>query len=103
MKVDPDVPLYQFKQWDGKLVREWRQLKFKDGVDPSAVVFATGYADDAIRSFALFQRLQGAGVIPTGGEISGLCGNAPGHYLHVYRAARRRGLRAGSILPASDC
>ena len=66
MEVDPDVPAYQFTQWDGKIIREWRQLRFKPGVDPSTVVFQTGYADDACRAFACFDRLQADGVIPAG-------------------------------------
>ena len=89
MEVDPDVPLYQFKQWDGKIVREWRQLKFKDGVDLSAVVFNTGYADDAIRSFALFQRLQEAGVIPSGVKYQA-CMATPLAISYMFIAPRAR-------------
>ena len=64
LEVDPDIPTYQFTQWDGVVLWETEQLRFRDGVDPSTVTFDTGYADDAIRSFAVFDRLQGDGVIP---------------------------------------
>lgn len=66
LEVDREIPPYQFKQWDGKVVFEFEQLKFRDGVDPSAVAFNTGYADDAILAFESFDRLQGQGVIPEG-------------------------------------
>ena len=41
MEVDPTVPPYQFVQWDGKVVREIEQLRFKPGVDPATVRFET--------------------------------------------------------------
>lgn len=66
MEVDPTVPVYQFIQFDGTVVFEIDQVRFKDGVDPAKVVFETGYADDAIRNFATFDRLQGDGKIPAG-------------------------------------
>tara|TARA_R110002110_G_scaffold400568_1_gene617099 strand:+ start:330 stop:1376 length:1047 start_codon:yes stop_codon:yes gene_type:complete len=66
MEVDPDVPVFQFIQFDGKVVFEVNQLRFRDGVNPADVVFETGYADDAIRNFATFDKLQSDGVIPAG-------------------------------------
>ena len=48
------------------MVFEIDRLRFKQGVDRSQVTFDTGYADDAIRSFAIFDRLQNDGVIPEG-------------------------------------
>jgi len=63
---DPDVPVFQFIQFDGKVVFEVNQLRFRDGVDPDGIEFSTGYADDAIRNFAIFDRLQTEGVIPAG-------------------------------------
>jgi hypothetical protein len=89
MEIDPQVPVYQFKQWDGKIVREWRQLKFKDSVEPSAVMFATGYADDACRAFALFQRLQEAGVIPAGVKYQ-TCAATPLAITYMFIAPRAR-------------
>jgi hypothetical protein len=65
-EVDHDIPPFPFRQWDGKLLWEIQRLKFRHDVDPKGVDFDTGYADDAIRSFAVFDRLQGEGVIPAG-------------------------------------
>lgn len=66
MEVDPDAAVFQFVQFDGKVVFEVNQLRFKAGVNPADVVFETGYADDAIRNFATFDRLQAEGAIPAG-------------------------------------
>ena len=59
-----DVPPFRFVQWDGKVVREIPRLRVKPGatIDPST--FQTGYADMAIESWRIFERLQKAGVIP---------------------------------------
>jgi hypothetical protein len=65
-EVDHSIPPFPFRQWDGKLLWEIQRLKFRHDVDPKGVGFDTGYADDAIRSFAVFDRLQGDGVIPAG-------------------------------------
>src|SRR5262249_53509610 len=61
-----DVPPFKFTQWDGKVVREIPRLRVKPGatIDPST--FKTGYADMAIESWAVFERLQKAGDIPAG-------------------------------------
>ena len=64
METDVETPLLQWRQWDGVLLREIPMAKFKDGVDPKAVTFNTGYADDGIASFAIFDRLQSEGTIP---------------------------------------
>ena len=61
-----DVPPFKFTQWDGKVVREIPRLRVKPGAMPDAVHFRTGYADMAIESWAVFERLQKAGVIPAG-------------------------------------
>ena len=37
--------------------------KFKNGVDPKSVTFDTGYGQEAIESFTVFERLQSEGVI----------------------------------------
>ena len=34
MEIDPTVPPYKFVQWDGKLVREIEQVRFRPGTDP---------------------------------------------------------------------
>ncbi len=64
METDPTVPVFQFIQFDGKVVFEFEQVRFKDGVDLSTVVFDTGYAEDAIRNFPTFEKLQADGTIP---------------------------------------
>jgi hypothetical protein len=64
MEIDPTVPLFVLRQWDGKVLRETPLLRFRADVDPETVVFETGYAAAARASFAVFDRLQGEGVIP---------------------------------------
>ncbi len=59
-----DVPPFRFVQWDGKLVREIPRLRIKPGATPQAGTFKLGYADMAVESWALFDRLQQQGVIP---------------------------------------
>ncbi len=66
MEIDPTVPPYKFVQWDGKLVREIEQVRFKPGVDPATVTFETGYDKAALASWAVFERLRAAGAIPAG-------------------------------------
>lgn len=65
MEVDPTVPPIKWVQWDGKHLRDIHRLRFKRGTDLAKVSFATGYADMAIESFAIFDGLQTQGVIPT--------------------------------------
>jgi len=63
IEVASDVPPFKFTQWDGKVLREIPRLRVK----PGAVVqtgFETGYADMAIESWQIFDRLQQAGDIP---------------------------------------
>jgi len=64
LEIDKDIPVFEFKQWDGKVVFAIERLKFKDGVDPTQVVFNTGYADDALRNYPAFEKLKAEGVIP---------------------------------------
>ncbi|WIM14094.1 hypothetical protein [Enhydrobacter sp.] len=63
MEVDPTVPPYKFVQWDGKVLREIAQLRFKPGIDPDKVAFETGYDKAALASWEVFRRLRDAGVI----------------------------------------
>jgi len=63
-EVDQSLPPFQFKQYDGTVVYEISRLTIRDGVDPKTIIFDTGYADDAIRNFATFNKLQNEGVIP---------------------------------------
>ena len=66
IEVASDVPPFKFTQWDGKLLREIPRLRVKPGarLDPATV--KTGYADMAIESWRLFDRLQQEGIIPAG-------------------------------------
>jgi hypothetical protein len=64
IEVASDAPPFKFIQWDGKLIREIPRLRLKPGVELDPASFKTGYADMAIESWGLFDRLQRAGVIP---------------------------------------
>ena len=64
IEVATDVPPFKFTQWDGKVLREIPRLRLKPGATPDAASFNTGYAEMAIASWGVFERLQQAGVIP---------------------------------------
>ena len=66
LEIDPDMPVFQFTQWDGKVVYEVERLRIRSGVDPASLSFATGYADDAIRNHAIFRRLRDEGAVAAG-------------------------------------
>jgi hypothetical protein len=66
IEVARDLPSFKFIQWDGKLLREIPRLRLKPGITPDPASFSTGYAEMAIQSWRLFDRLQQAGVIPAG-------------------------------------
>ena len=59
-----NVPPFRFIQWDGKLVREIPRLRIKPGATLDPATFKMGYADMAVESWGLFDRLQQQGVIP---------------------------------------
>jgi hypothetical protein len=63
IELAKDVPPFKFVQWDGKVVREIPRLRLKPGAKPDPAGFKTGYADMAIESWRLFERLQKAGAI----------------------------------------
>ncbi len=65
MEVDPTVPPFALRQWDGKLLRETPWLRFREDVDPDSVTFETGYAPAALESYEVFQRLRQEGAIPS--------------------------------------
>src|SRR5258708_35983334 len=65
MEIDPTVPPYKFVQWDGKVVREIPQVRFKPGRDPAKVMFETGYDKAAAASCLVFKRLQTSGATRT--------------------------------------
>ena len=64
IEVATDVPPFKFTQWDGKVLREIPRLRIKPGAKPDPGTFKTGYAEMAIASWSLFERLQTAAVIP---------------------------------------
>src|SRR4029077_14701247 len=59
-----DVPPFKFVQWDGKVIREIPRLRLRPGAVPAPMTFDTGYAEMAIASWSVFERLQRAGIIP---------------------------------------
>lgn len=89
MEIDPTVPPYRFVQWDGKLVREVEQVRFKAGIDPATVVLETGYDKAALASWEVFKRLRTAGVIASGVRFQ-VCLPTPqaSGYLYVSGPAR---------------
>jgi hypothetical protein len=66
IEVATDAPTFKFIQWDGKLIREIQRLRVKPGAKVDAGAIRTGYADMAIESWGLFDRMQKAGTIPAG-------------------------------------
>ncbi len=66
IEVANDVPPFKFAQWDGKVLREIPRLRVKPGAQLDPATINTGYADMAIASWRLFDRLQREGVIPKG-------------------------------------
>lgn len=66
IEVASDVPPFKFIQWDGKLLREIPRLRIKPGARLDPATIKTRYADMAIESWRLFDRLQQEGVIPAG-------------------------------------
>ena len=61
-----DVPPFRWVQWDGKLIREIPRRQVKAGMMPKAEDLKSGYADMAIESWRVFDRMQQAGAIPAG-------------------------------------
>tara|TARA_B100000315_G_C14566245_1_gene583097 strand:- start:33 stop:1073 length:1041 start_codon:yes stop_codon:yes gene_type:complete len=64
MEPDESIPKFEFKQWDGKVIREVQLLKLKNDVDLDTLIFPIGYSEHAIESFKDFTRLQSEGKIP---------------------------------------
>ena len=115
MEIDPTVPPYPFVQWDGKVVREIRQVRFKPGVNPDKVVFETGYDEAATTSYAVFRGLRDAGAIGRGTRFqvslptphsSGylyVSGPARQAYFRVYERALLKALvNIVKAIPAED-
>ena len=66
IEVAQDVAPFKFTQWDGKVLREIPRLRIRPGATPDPDTFDTGYAEMAIASWEVFERLQKEGVIPAG-------------------------------------
>jgi hypothetical protein len=66
IEIATDAPPFQFTQWDGTVVREIPRLRVIDAAALDPAGFETGYAEMAIDSFAVFDKLQNDGVIPAG-------------------------------------
>src|SRR5215475_12921120 len=58
IELAKDVPPCKFVQWDGKVLREIPRLRLKAGANPDPASFKTRYADMAIESWGLFERMQ---------------------------------------------
>ena len=115
MEIDPTVPPYKFVQWNGKVVREIEQLRFKPGIDPATVVFETGYDKAALASWEIFKRLRSSGAIPRHvrfqvclptPQASGylyVSGPARETYFGVYERALKAALaNIAKVIPAAD-
>lgn len=115
MEIDPTVPPYKFIQWDGKLVREVEQVRFKPGVDPATVRFETGYDKAALASWEIFKRLRDAGAIaghvrfqvclptPMASGYLYVSGPARETYFDVYERALKAALaNIAAAIPAND-
>jgi hypothetical protein len=89
MEVDPTVPPFVLRQWDGKVLRETPLLRFRDGVDPDGVAFDTGYAAAAQASFATFRRLQSEGAIAPGTRFQ-VCLPTPMASAYMYVSPKAR-------------
>jgi hypothetical protein len=89
MEIDPTVPLFALRQWDGKLLRESPLLRFRQGIDPDGVKFETGYAEAARASYATFRVLQAAGVIPAGVRFQ-VCLPTPMASAYMYVSPKAR-------------
>ena len=89
MDVDPTVPLFALRQWDGKLLRESPLLRFRPGIDPDGVKFETGYAEAARASYGTFRALQLEGVIPAGVRFQ-VCLPTPMASAYMYVSPRAR-------------
>jgi hypothetical protein len=64
MEPDSSIPKFQFRQWDGKVIREVELLKIRDNIDIEELIFPIGYSEHAIESFKYFEKLQSNGKIP---------------------------------------
>jgi hypothetical protein len=64
MEIDPTVPEFALRQWDGKLMRSIPLLRFKGDADTSAIEFPTGYEEAAKDSYEVFRSKRDEGIVP---------------------------------------
>jgi hypothetical protein len=89
MEIDPTVPFFALRQWDGTLLRESPLLRFRSGVDPERVVFETGYASAAHDAYRIFRGLQESGVVPADLRLQ-VCLPTPMASAYMYVSPRAR-------------
>ena len=73
MEVDRETAPIEIRQWDGSLLRRSELFRLRQGVDPEAVDFETGYAEAALDSWA---RVRGAPARRRGARGHALSGAA---------------------------
>ena len=86
---DAGAPLFQFKQWDGKVIMEWPLLRFTSAKARNSVSFETGYADTAIESYRAFAAARARGAIPAGVKFQ-ICAATPLAIAYMYVSMRDR-------------
>ena len=84
---DTDVGLFQFKQWDGKVVMEWPLLRFADRAARNSVTFETGYAENAIASYRTFADARARGTVPANVKFQ-ICAATPLAIAYMYVSPR---------------
>ena len=90
MEIDPTVPPYKFVQWDGKVVREIEQLRFKPGVDPVTVQVRDRLRQGRTRLLGSLQEAARRRRHPPARPLPGLPADATGQRLPL---CQRRGPR----------
>jgi hypothetical protein len=64
LEIDTSIPPLPVRQSDGTVHRHIERVRIKPGVDPSSVVFDTGYDRAAIASYQVFRRMRDGGIVP---------------------------------------
>lgn len=63
LETAAELPPFEFRQWDGKLIRQIPRLRVVAGAAVDSAGFTTGYAEAALESWTVFERLQREGTI----------------------------------------
>ena len=87
MEVDHEAGHIEIKQWDGVVLRRSELFRIKPGVDPAGVEFATGYAEAAVASWAVFDRLRRDGALPADLKFQ-VCLPTPASSAYMYVSPR---------------